>query len=60
MQSKTISFTQAPGAPMEMRREMRYRLDASALFSWESRTAYRGLQGEGVTRDISVFGCIHC
>jgi len=55
MQSKTISFTQAPGAPMEMRREMRYRLDASALFSWESAQHTR-LQGEGVTRDISVFG----
>ncbi len=55
MQSKTISFTQAPGAPMEMRREMRYRLDASALFSWESAQHTR-LQGEGVIRDISVFG----
>jgi hypothetical protein len=55
MQSKTINFTQAPGAPMEMRREMRYRLDASALFSWESAQHTR-LQGEGVTRDISVFG----
>ncbi len=40
---------------MEMRREMRYRLDASALFSWESAQHTR-LQGEGVTRDISVFG----
>ena len=55
MQSKSISFAQAPGAQMEMRREMRYRLDASALFSWESAQHTR-LQGEGVTRDISVFG----
>ena len=55
MQSKIISFAQAPGAQMEMRREMRYRLDASALFSWESAQHTR-LQGEGVTRDISVFG----
>ena len=55
MQSNTISFAQAPGASMEMRREMRYRLDAQALFSWESAQHTR-LQGEGVTRDISVFG----
>ena len=55
MQSNTISFGQAPGASMEMRREMRYRLDAQALFSWESAQHTR-LQGEGVTRDISVFG----
>ena len=41
--------------PMEMRKEMRYRLDAPALFSWESGSHER-LQGEGVTRDISVFG----
>jgi hypothetical protein len=55
MQSKTLSFAQTPGAHMEMRREMRYRLDASALFSWESAQHTR-LQGEGVTRDVSVFG----
>src|ERR1700704_2002304 len=55
MQSNTISFGQAPGASMEMRREMRYRLDAQALFSWESAQHTR-LQGEGITRDISVFG----
>src|SRR5882762_11015926 len=55
MQSKIMGIAQAPGAQMEMRREMRYRLDASALFSWES-AQHRRLQGEGVTRDISVFG----
>src|SRR6266446_6484940 len=55
MQSKIISFAQAPGAQMEMRREIRYRLDAPALFSWES-AQHKRLQGEGVTRDISVFG----
>jgi len=48
-------FRSGTGCSMEMRREMRYRLDASALFSWESAQHTR-LQGEGVTRDISVFG----
>jgi hypothetical protein len=41
--------------PMEMRKEMRYRMGAPALFSWENGHHVR-LQGEGVTRDISVFG----
>lgn len=40
---------------MEMRKEIRYRLDIPALFYWESADQRR-LQGEGVTRDISVFG----
>ncbi len=40
---------------MKMRREIRYRLEASALFSWESPQHER-LQGDGITRDISVFG----
>lgn len=40
---------------MEMRREIRYRLDAPALFSWESGQ-HKRFQGEGVTRDISVLG----
>jgi hypothetical protein len=40
---------------MEMRKEIRYRLDAPALFYWES-AEQRRLQGEGITRDISVFG----
>jgi hypothetical protein len=55
MRSKSIHLTQALGAPMEMRREIRYRLDAPALFSWES-SQHERLQGEGITRDISVFG----
>jgi hypothetical protein len=38
---------------MEMRREIRYRLDAPAVFSWEGGP-HRKFQGEGVTRDISV------
>ena len=41
--------------PMEMRKEMRYRMDAPVLFSWESGRHGR-LQGEGITRDISIFG----
>jgi hypothetical protein len=40
---------------MEMRREMRYRLDAPAVFSWEG-VRHRRFQGEGITRDISVQG----
>jgi len=40
---------------MEMRKEIRYRLDAPALFSWES-SQHERLHGEGITRDISVFG----
>jgi hypothetical protein len=40
---------------MEMRREIRYRLDAPALFSWKT-AQHKRLQGEGITRDISVFG----
>src|SRR6266705_1613625 len=55
MQTKPTDFTQASGTPMGMRREIRYRLDAPALFSWES-AQHKCLQGEGVTRDISVFG----
>src|SRR6266567_7409599 len=55
MQSKTTNFDQSPGAPMELRREVRYRLDAPALFTWES-SHHKRLQGEGTTRDISVFG----
>jgi hypothetical protein len=39
----------------EMRRELRYRLDAPALFFWEN--AFHGrLEGEGTTRDVSVLG----
>ncbi len=40
---------------MEMRREIRYRLDAPAVFSWEGGCHGR-FQGEGITRDISVQG----
>ena len=40
---------------MEMRKELRYRLDAPAVFSWEG-ARHRRFQGEGITRDISVQG----
>jgi hypothetical protein len=40
---------------MDMRREIRYRLDAPAVFSWEGMSRRR-FQGEGVTRDVSVQG----
>ena len=38
---------------MEMRRESRYRMDAPALFFWESAHHSR-FQGRGSTRDVSV------
>ena len=38
-----------------MRKEVRYRLDVPALFYWDN-VEQRRLQGEGITRDISVFG----
>ncbi len=40
---------------MEMRKDIRYRLDAPAVFSWEG-ASHRRFQGEGITRDISVQG----
>ena len=40
---------------MEKRKRIRYRLDAPVLFYWESAERKR-LQGEGITRDISVAG----
>src|SRR5258708_35932456 len=55
MLSRSISFIQPQGAPMELRRELRYRLDAPAFFSWESE-GHKRPQAEGITPDISVFG----
>jgi hypothetical protein len=43
------------GVAMEMRKDIRYRLDAPAVFSWEG-ARHRRFQGEGITRDISVQG----
>jgi hypothetical protein len=40
---------------MELRRGIRYRLDAAAIFSWEGGSRGR-FHGEGVTRDISAQG----
>jgi len=40
---------------MDMRKEIRYRLDAPAIFTWENFQNKR-LQGEGITRDISLLG----
>jgi hypothetical protein len=40
---------------MELRNALRYRLAASAVFRWES-PAGGLLQGQGITRDISVKG----
>jgi hypothetical protein len=40
---------------VERRKRVRYRLDLPAIFSWESSERSR-LQGEGITRDIGLFG----
>lgn len=40
---------------MEMRKEIRYRLDAPAVFSWEG-AGHKRFQGEGITRDVSIQG----
>jgi len=40
---------------MDMRKEIRYRLEAPAIFTWENVHRKR-LQGEGVTRDLSLLG----
>ena len=40
---------------MDLRKEIRYRLDAPAVFSWEG-LHHRRFQGEGITRDISIQG----
>jgi len=40
---------------MELRKEIRYRLDAPAVFSWEG-VDYKQFLGEGITRDISIQG----
>jgi hypothetical protein len=47
---------QAMYAPLEMRKEMRYRLDAPAHFTWGNGQQPQRVRGEGVTRDISVLG----
>jgi hypothetical protein len=39
----------------ELRNRVRYRLSADAVFAWDGPSQNR-LQGEGVTRDISVAG----
>ena len=40
---------------MDTRKEIRYRLEASAKFTWEN-FQNKPLQGEGITRDISLLG----
>jgi len=40
---------------MKMRKEIRYRLDARALFSWDS-VHHKSMRGKGITRDVSVPG----
>src|SRR5579864_3838660 len=41
--------------PIEIRKELRYRLDAPAVFSWEG-VGHKRFRGEGITRDVSVQG----
>jgi hypothetical protein len=55
MQSKSIGIVAGQRTPMQMRREIRYRLDAPTLFSWESAD-HKRRHGEGTTRDLSVLG----
>ena len=40
---------------MDMRKEIRYRLEAPAVFTWENFQS-NCLHGEGLTRDISLLG----
>ena len=40
---------------MDLRKEIRYRLEAPAIFTWEN-FQHKRLQGEGLTRDISLLG----
>ena len=49
------NVTLANRAPMDLRKEIRYRLEAPAIFTWENFQNKR-LQGEGITRDISLLG----
>jgi hypothetical protein len=55
MRSRNESTSRRPSLPMELRKEIRYRLGAPAVFSWEG-AHHRRLQAEGFTRDISVQG----
>ena len=48
-------FFDAPKAPTDMRKELRYRLEAPAIFTWENFQG-KSLQGEGLTRDVSLVG----
>jgi hypothetical protein len=43
-----------PG-PVELRKQVRYRLSASAVFAWQGANRSRTV-GEGITRDISLGG----
>ena len=47
--------TETTNRPVERRKNVRYRLRVPVVFYWESPQHDR-LQGEGVTRDISVSG----
>ena len=40
---------------MDMRKEIRYRLDAPAIFTWEN-IQHKRFQGEGIARDVSLLG----
>jgi hypothetical protein len=44
-----------PAMDMDMRKEIRYRLEAPVIFTWENFQNHC-LQGEGLTRDISLLG----
>jgi hypothetical protein len=56
MMPKTQKRTSSESSPpVEMRRELRYRLDVPVLFSWQN-ALNRRLYAEGISRDISVLG----
>jgi hypothetical protein len=53
--ARSAGWCRAKRERMEMRKDIRYRLDAPAVFSWQGGCRGR-FHGEGITRDISVQG----
>ena len=50
-----MQITRTSQGAAERRKDIRYRMGASAIFHWEG-PGKKHLQGEGITRDISVAG----
>jgi hypothetical protein len=51
----TMSKIESSLRPMELRKRVRHRLAADAVYTWEN-AQHTYLHGQGVTRDISVNG----